>query len=384
MPADSFPFRSIGSRLVRVVAACCAVAAMAVQTLYAVKKARDAFAGSVREISATRVPILASALWDIDTRLAQAQIDDIARLPQIAGVRLDTAAGITLQAGRAPLPAAADVGVDIMPAAGSSMALGRLSLSFDHGYVVRQAAFDSVLAATFIALFTVVLCVLLIRFLRAGISVPLQRLLRHVNSLSPDALAATFSPLRAKRPWRDELDQLADGFASLHGGIARYVGERNRAEAELAQERDQLEAKVTERTRDLAAARDKADQASRSKSEFLANMSHEIRTPINAITGFTTLALRTRLDTQQTGYLERIQAAAQGLLRIVNDLLDFSKIEAGHLDMECIAFRLAEVMDTVVAYVVPLAERKGLELLLRIDADVPAQVLGDPLRLDRC
>src|SRR5947199_1267908 len=93
---------------------------------------------------------------------------------------------------------------------------------------------------------------------------------------------------------------------------------------------------------EMEAARDTALEASRLKSEFLANMSHEIRTPMNAITGFTSLALRTELTPRQAGYLEKVHAATQGLIRITNDLLDFSKIEAGYLQMEHITFRLAE------------------------------------------
>jgi signal transduction histidine kinase len=114
---------------------------------------------------------------------------------------------------------------------------------------------------------------------------------------------------------------------------------------------------VAERTRDLEEARDRADKASLSKSEFLANMSHEIRTPINAITGFTALALRTELSDKQRGYMERIQTASQGLLSIVNDLLDYSKIEAGQMGMEKIPFAMTEVIDTVIAYVGTLAEK---------------------------
>ncbi len=128
-------------------------------------------------------------------------------------------------------------------------------------------------------------------------------------------------------------------------------------------------------------AKERAEGANHAKSEFLANMSHEIRTPINAIAGFTTLALRTDLNAKQAGYLETIKAATQGLSRIVNDLLDFSKIEAGHLEMERIPFTLAEVIDSLASHVAPLAEQKGLELLIDLDPAVPGALLGDPLRL---
>jgi signal transduction histidine kinase/DNA-binding NarL/FixJ family response regulator len=142
-----------------------------------------------------------------------------------------------------------------------------------------------------------------------------------------------------------------------------------------------LETEIRERTHDLQKAREKADHANRSKSEFLANMSHEIRTPINAIAGFTTLALRNEHDPKQRGYLDKIYQGTQGLLRIINDLLDFSKIEAGRLDMEKISFPLNEVMETMTAYVGPSAAAKGLTLSVHVAPEVPKQLVGDPLRL---
>ncbi|CAN5243498.1 N/A [soil metagenome] len=385
------PFYSIGRRLVRKVvllAVFCALAAMTIQVLYGISKARAAFIAEVAEITRTRVPLLAAGLRDGDSATLQAMLDDIAKSPRIEGVQLTTEAGTRMQAGRKiPRDGNSSAAIDINPlaAADSKVSAGqasaRLFISLDYSHLIRQVMIDTALTALFIGLFTGFLCLLLIRFLHVEISVPLQRLSQHVNSISPDGLNEMVTCGRSPRPWRDELDQLADGFASLHASIARYAEERIHVEAALADERDRLELRVEERTRDLAAARDRADRANRSKSEFLANMSHEIRTPINAIAGFTTLALRTELNTQQSAYLEKINTATKSLLLIINDVLDYSRIEAGHLDMENIPFRLGEVIDTVVSYVGPLAERKGLELLIHVEPGLPQQWRGDPLRL---
>ena len=131
----------------------------------------------------------------------------------------------------------------------------------------------------------------------------------------------------------------------------------------------------------LNAAKQTAEEATRSKSLFLANMSHEIRTPMNAIIGMSHLALKTGLTPRQHDYVQKIQRAGQHLLGIINDILDFSKIEADKLQVENQPFELAQVLENLATLIGDKVSAKGLELVFDVDPEVPTSLVGDALRL---
>ena len=143
----------------------------------------------------------------------------------------------------------------------------------------------------------------------------------------------------------------------------------------------QLDALVQQRTTELRAANQRAEDATAMKSMFLANMSHEIRTPMNAVIGMAYLALKTPLSEKQRDYVNKIHHAGTSLLGVINDILDFSKIEAGRIDIEAVDFRLEDVIASVTSITAQKAQDKGLEFLVDVADAVPPHLVGDPLRL---
>src|SRR6185369_7314506 len=136
------------------------------------------------------------------------------------------------------------------------------------------------------------------------------------------------------------------------------------------------------RTAALAKAKEAAETANVAKSAFLANMSHEIRTPLNAITGMVHLIQRAGVPPAQVERLDKINAAGEHLLGIINAILDLSKIEAGKFVLEETRLSVGSIFGNVVSMLHDRAEAKHLQLKAEIHG-VPSRLLGDPTRLQQ-
>jgi signal transduction histidine kinase/CheY-like chemotaxis protein/HPt (histidine-containing phosphotransfer) domain-containing protein len=174
---------------------------------------------------------------------------------------------------------------------------------------------------------------------------------------------------------------LHDSAQQLHN-----YREQVKSDARALQDANEtLEARVRERTAELAASREEALAAARAKAAFLATMSHEIRTPLNGVVGMSTLLAETPLDAEQRDYLQTVRLSSDQLLAVINDILDFSKIESGKLELESEPLSLRGAVEEACDIAAPRAREKGLELIVDIaearPGGMPAAIKGDITRL---
>jgi signal transduction histidine kinase/DNA-binding response OmpR family regulator/ABC-type amino acid transport substrate-binding protein len=134
----------------------------------------------------------------------------------------------------------------------------------------------------------------------------------------------------------------------------------------------------------LQVAVEKAESANRAKSTFLSNMSHDIRTPMNAIIGFTTLALSNIDDTDRVkDYLAKTLASSNHLLSLINDVLDMSRIESGKIHLEEVEVNLSDVLHDLKTIVSGQIYAKQLELYMDVMDVTDEDVYCDKTRLNQ-
>jgi signal transduction histidine kinase len=128
-----------------------------------------------------------------------------------------------------------------------------------------------------------------------------------------------------------------------------------------------------------------AQEADRLKSAFLASMSHELRTPLNSIIGFTGIILQGLagpLNPEQEKQLNMVRDSSRHLLNLINDVLDISKIEAGQLETISEPFDMREAIAKVARTMMPMAEKKGLDLVAEVSPAV-GQITSDRRRVEQ-
>ncbi len=173
-----------------------------------------------------------------------------------------------------------------------------------------------------------------------------------------------------KRHYELSISPLTDRFDKILGRavILHDISDRKRAENAMA------------------VARDRALETSRVKSEFLARVSHELRTPLGVIRGYADLLSEPvygTLSELQTKAVSEIIDSTQRISDMVGELLDEARLAAGAVQLEIKPFNPAEILDDVREKLSVLADQKNLALTAEIDPGLPAEILGDPTRINQ-
>jgi signal transduction histidine kinase/DNA-binding NarL/FixJ family response regulator len=166
----------------------------------------------------------------------------------------------------------------------------------------------------------------------------------------------------------DEVGELAKSFNSMA--------------TQLQESFSTLEHRVSERTEQLAVAKEKAEVANNAKSTFIANMSHELRSPLNAILGFAQVMTRSQsLSPEHQENVGIITRSGEHLLTLINNVLDLSKIEAGRTTLNEKNFDLYRLLNDVDDMFQLKAEDKRLQLLVERAPDVPRYIRTDEVKV---
>ena len=253
--------------------------------------------------------------------------------------------------------------------------IGRVIVTISNKFAIQEKL-KQVKHGTLITLLILLLTTLAIIGASKVITRPIKSLTRTVRNITagdldtPIELSSTGELGILESCINHMKNELKDSRTDLEIQLNVYTDE-------LQQTLEELEIRNAE----LDITRSKAIYANNAKSEFLANMSHEIRTPLSGIIGFTELLQGTQLTAQQKDYSNTIYKSSKHLLEIINDVLDLSKIESGKTEINTSKFNLVDIIEDIINLLSTSALEKNVELIYRIEKDVPTIIHSDPFRI---
>jgi signal transduction histidine kinase/CheY-like chemotaxis protein len=236
---------------------------------------------------------------------------------------------------------------------------------------VKQTLDKTRIGSDLFSLVSIILVTFTALFLAYRIMLPINIITNVFQRLAKGKRVDSIPSLKRK----DEIGLLAQA--------ADVFREKNKQTISLLEQSQLVNAKQEALNTQLVASNQKVEQATASKSMFLANMSHEIRTPMNGIIGMLEIVLRSELSQSQRKQLTKAAYSGQILMNLINDILDFSKIEAGKLDIESVEFSVESLFVNILANISNRAQEKNLNVKFYSNPNLPAQLVGDPLRINQ-
>ncbi|MDH3641075.1 MAG: ATP-binding protein, partial [Gammaproteobacteria bacterium] len=329
----------------------------------------------LNQIAEAFLPVLAPALWNLDTEQIESTTEGIWVNPAIWRLAinndLDTRVAERTRHADATMygwePPWYEFHYDItyVDESGISTPVGALKLSSNALVVARRATSTFMFTIANAIVKTLMLWLIFYYVLVRMVTRPLFTLTNAIHRINPHNSSPANSQEEnlSELHTDDELGDLALSFSELEASLI----EKNTA---IADRQDHLEQTVEE-----------LERASAAKSVFLAHMSHELRTPLNGMLGMVDLLSSTGLNEQQQHYLSTLAGSSNQLLSVINNVLDYSKIESGKQELEKIDFDLETLAGNCIATFGAMAEAKGIKLAYKLDGADGAHVRGDPTKL---
>ncbi len=368
------PFRSIVQVLIGrifVLAVVVLLIALGLQAWWAQAQNEQHFQELIQEVSDTNVPMMALALWDIEPDALRAQIDFLAKRPEIGYVQLKATTGQVFEKGAASLLGSENVHRLGIPSPQGNLTLGELTLVVNPSYFWRNFFNMAWQAALAYCLLTAVICLLIVYMLKHDLQRPLQNIAQFASELTSENLIHTLQLDPRSNAREDEIDLLARAFAQLQNSLQRHI--------------DDLNALVTERTAQqekLLLANQKSQVANLAKSQFLATISHELKTPLNGILGMAQLLKHVDITpAQRMEYAQIILDSGKSLDTLIKDLLDISQIEANKLVLRSEPCDVVALTHDVTTLFFRSAQQKNLTIESQWLGQPDGLFRTDPIRL---
>ena len=324
---------------------------------------REDIKNEMKDVAKTFAPAIQSAVFDLDDELIATILTGINENPIIVGVDLKGDKGERLsQVGKETkrivnldfFEQQFSIRLDILHP-DEKLLLGQVQLISDYSVIYNRLKVGILLIIINSVLKTAILWVIMIYFLRKYLASPIDQFTKELNGLD----FGNLKPIGLSYPYKNELARMHSSFNALINGFIS-------SKRELKKYHEELEEKVSSRTKDL-------EIAMNARSEFLSNMSHEIRTPLNAILGYAELLIDDNKETMSTASLkdmQKIQRAGTHLKEIIDDILNLSRLEAGLMELHREEFLLSSTLEIIEAIVSPLIMDTNIDFKIIVEEDV--------------
>ncbi len=241
-------FRPLANSLIQSIVAAgalCALVMAVLQIAFTFHEQRKNFEAEVRSIASINVPLLSINLWDIEPDAIRRQLRLLSERPQVAHVRLEAVSGQEFESGNAARRGAErTVTLDVPYPAGKPGRLGTLQISPNIEHLYSTLARDVLRALAGFALLTGLICFVVAVILRRQLQLPMQRIAAFAASLKPAELTMPLELQRPRRGWRDEIDDVADGFRVLQDEVRIHVEELDQLVAKRTSELNDANARL--------------------------------------------------------------------------------------------------------------------------------------------